>query len=248
MGRKAYIPLEIDFIFGLDDNDFLELSLPERMTYIYIWSYIYHSSRPQSVPKIEVQKVLKRYMRSTKYLDKWLTNMRTNNLIEYDGITCNFLGLERKRKAALRRRVDQNVHQKGDQSVPHCAPKVKESKVKESKESVSGTPKEEFSKSAAVGCAKGWQKKSRRQGFEYCVNQFRIWIANGKDPLEIMADIAAGKPDMNIWDLYPATQPDRTEPEKDILGLGPDNRSPEKKAADMRRYKEIVARDRAKEK
>lgn len=108
MGRKSFVPIEIDFLFGLDKHTFCDLSNNERMVYIYLWSHTWHAGLDEILTPKSVLRVLTRCSINTRYLHKWLTNIASNNLIEYWEGSVKLLGLNHKRQVAMRKKVDQN--------------------------------------------------------------------------------------------------------------------------------------------
>jgi len=138
VGRIAFVPIEIDFMFGMDKHKFLKLTAAERMAFIYMWSSLWHSGG-SSLDQDGCKMILRRVLISTKDISRWLQDMEKYQLIKIDGDCVKFLGIEEKRQSIMKKRRTTKPPENPDSSGTKGKVKVnkKEKELKDCAERIS---------------------------------------------------------------------------------------------------------------
>jgi len=113
MGRKAFVSIEIDFLFGLDGKGFIRLTSTQRMAYFTLWAYLWHNHNDPTISLVDARQVLRQALINPKHLHKMLTKIREIGLIEYDGEKIKFLELQEKRQKAFGLKTPKQYNQAG---------------------------------------------------------------------------------------------------------------------------------------
>lgn len=116
MARSAtYFPVEIPFFTGIDNKGFTRLSPQARLLYLSIWATLWCDGKTDICLISECQEAAKRMSISSRYVDKWLTEICQLSLIQRVENGVKVLGILEKRASFYNRKSGKKAGPKAEQ-------------------------------------------------------------------------------------------------------------------------------------